>query len=335
MMMLGLVVLSVPFYLAKQTQLIAMLFVGGFVGVVEIDGEKLDKRMGLSMPTAAALYDLGILFLLFMAGMEVDLQAVMKGWKLILIHGIGHLGLNFGVFVGIASAAFKDDPEITPIGIIYFAICCTLSSAIMVISCLKKRGELEGMHGQITLGIMVMGDIGGVLAIAVMEAFDRRPGAAQVNIPKKIGFLVMWVAILLVFLVVLRKFVLEKLFLFFAASAEMLFIVTFAYSLGMAAFFGHFLPGWIIGGFNQELSIFFAGVSVASLPYRVQIETFVEPIKAFGVVLFFFILGINLPLEPIEDLVAPLGWGFGIALLTGTHFQKSVHSSFCIECSKH
>jgi hypothetical protein len=42
-----------------------------------------------------------------------------------------------------------------------------------------------------------------------------------------------------------------------------------------------------------------------------------------------------LPLEPIEDLVAPLGWGFGIALLTGTHFQKSVHSSFCIECSKH
>jgi len=31
----------------------------------------------------------------------------------------------------------------------------------------------------------------------------------------------------------------------------------------------------------------------------VQIETFVEPIKEFGVLLFFFILGIDLPLgEP-------------------------------------
>eukprot|EP00802_Teleaulax_amphioxeia_P006971 Tamp_06977.p1 GENE.Tamp_06977~~Tamp_06977.p1 ORF type:complete len:693 (+),score=154.35 Tamp_06977:97-2175(+) len=317
MMMLGLAVLAVPFYLAKQTQLIAMIIVGGFVGVVEIDGQKLDERMGLSMPTAAALYELGILFLLFMAGMEVDLGAVMKGWKLILINGFGHIGMNFALFVGLASAAFKSDPEVSSIGIIYFALCCTLSSTIMVLGCLKKRGEMEGMHGQITLGIMVLQDIVAVFAIAIMDAFDRRPGAPEVNIGRKLGYLVMWFAILLIVLVLLERFVLKKLFHVFAVSAEMLFIVTFAYSLGMAALFGHFLPGWITPeGFNQELSIFFAGASIAALPYRVQIETFVEPIKAFGVVLFFFILGINLPLEPIGDLADALPWGFGIALLT-------------------
>ena len=314
MMMLGLAVLSVPFYLARQTQLIAMIIVGGFVGVVEVDGKKLDEVMGLSVPTATALYELGILFLLFMAGMEVDLKAVLKAWQLILVNGMGQIMMNFGVFAGLASVAFKG--EASAIGIIYFALCCTLSSTIMVLGSLKKRGEMEAMHGQIILGIMVLQDIVAVFAIAIMDAFDMRPGAPPVDIPSKIGFLLMWFAILLIVLVILNKFVLDKLFRFFAVSPEMLFIVTFAYSLGIAAMFGHFLPSWIIGGFNQELAIFFAGVSIAALPYRVQIETFVEPIKAFGVVLFFFILGINLPLEPIEDLVGSLGWGVGLGLLT-------------------
>ena len=314
MMMLGLAVLAVPFYLAKQTQLIAMIIVGAFVGVVEIDGQKLDVKMGLSVPTATALYELGILFLLFMAGMEVDLQAVMKAWKLILINGLGHISINFAIFAGLASVAFKG--EASPVGIIYFALCLTLSSTIMVLGALKKRGEMESMHGQIILGIMVLQDIFAVFAIAIMDAFDASPTAPPVNIPKKVGFLLMWFAILLITLVALNKFVLDRLFRFFAVSPEMLFIVTFAYSLGIAAMFGHFLPAWIIGGFNQELAIFFAGVSIAALPYRVQIETFVEPIKAFGVVLFFFILGINLPLEPVSELVGSLGWGIGFALLT-------------------
>ena len=314
MMMLGLAVLAVPFYLAKQTQLIAMIVVGAFVGVVEIEGQKLDERMGLSVPTATALYELGILFLLFMAGMEVDLQAVMKAWQLILINGLGHISLNFGVFAGLAVAAFGSSAS--GVGIVYFSLCVTLSSTIMVLGTLKKRGEMETMHGQIILGIMVLQDIVAVFAIAVMDAFDASPGAPEVNIPEKLGFLLMWFAILLGFLVALNKFVLDALFRFYAVSAEMLFIVTFAYSLGIAAMFGHFLPTWIIGGFNQELSIFFAGVSIAALPYRVQIETFVEPIKAFGVVLFFFILGINLPLEPIDELVESLPWGFALAGLT-------------------
>lgn len=62
----------------------------------------------------------------------------------------------------------------------------------------------------------------------------------------------------------------------------------------------------------------------AQLPYRVKIETFVEPIRAFGVILFFFILGINLPLDDgavilqvlcaVVLLVQALGcrmWGVG------------------------
>ena len=314
MMMLGLVVLSVPFYLARQTQLIAMIIVGGFVGLMEFD-----TTMGLSTSTAAALYELGILFLLFMAGMEVDLQAVMKAWQLILVNGMGHICTNFGVFFALAMAAFKSEGAST-VSLVYFSLCCTLSSTIMVLGCLKKRGEMETMHGQIILGIMVLQDITAVFALAIITAFDPSVTKGP-PIGQTVGYLIMWFAILLMFLIFLNKFVLDRLFRFFAVSSEMLFIVTFAYSLGVSSMFGHFLPNWVstgncCGGFNQELSIFFAGVSIAALPYRVQIETFVEPIKAFGVVLFFFILGIDLPLKPVSQLTGSLPWGFGLALLT-------------------
>ena len=222
-----------------------------------------------------------------MAGMEVDLQALMKAWQLILVNGMGHICTNFGVFFALAMAAFKSEGAST-VSLVYFSLCCTLSSTIMVLGCLKKRGEMETMHGQIILGIMVLQDITAVFALAIITAFDPSVTKGP-PIGQTVGYLIMWFAILLMFLIFLNKFVLDRLFRFFAVST-----------------------GNCCGSFNQELSIFFAGVSIAALPYRVQIETFVEPIKAFGVVHFFFILGIDLPLKPVSQLKGSLPWGFGL-----------------------
>lgn len=200
-------------------------------------------------------------------------------------------------------------------GVVYFGLCSTLSSTILVLGALKSRGEMESLHGQIILGIMVMQDITAVMAIAIMGAFD--PNAVDVNIGQTVGFILLWFALLLLFLYLLNRFVLDRIFRFFAVTSELLFICTFAYSLGVAAMFGHFLPGWTkAGNFSQEIGIFFAGVSIAQLPYRVQIETFVEPIKALGVVLFFFFLGIGLPLRDTAVLLEALPFGILLAFLT-------------------
>ena len=185
------------------------------------------------------------------------------------------------------------------VGTFFFGICCTLSSTILVLGALKKRGEMSTGHGQIVLGLMVLQDLTAVLSIAVMVNAFGPTASADVSIGPILGGLIMWIVIVLIFLYVINRTVLEKVFSFFAKTRELLFICTFAYSLGVAAFFGHFLPSWTWGSFDQNLGIFFAGASIAALPYRVQIETFVEPIKAFGVVLFFFILGKDLPLGNI------------------------------------
>ena len=293
-MMLMLATLAIPFHLAKQSQIIAMIIVG-----VVFKQTGLDVAMELSKDTAASLFDLGILFVLFMGGMEVDLNALKRGWNLVLINGLGQILLNFGIFTGIGAALF---PSITTVGLVYFGLCCTLSSTILVLGSLKKRGEMEAMHGQIILGLMVMQDVCAVVGIALMAAFD--PNAYGVDIAKSVGYIMLWLVVLVICLVLLNRFVLDALFRFCAVSPEMLFIAVYAYSVGVAAVFGHFLPKGlgrhfdeVNSSFSQEIGIFFAGVSIAALEYRVQIETFVEPIKEFGVLLFFFILGIDLPLN--------------------------------------
>ena len=148
--------------------------------------------MRLSKDTAASLFDLGILFVLFMGGMEVDLNALKRGWNLVLINGLGQIMLNFGIFIGIGAALFAH--ETTVVGLVYFGLCCTLSSTILVLGSLKKRGEMEAMHGQIILGLMVMQDVCAVVGIALMAAFD--PNAVGVDIAKSIGYILLWMVVL-------------------------------------------------------------------------------------------------------------------------------------------
>lgn len=354
MMLIGTALLAVPCYFAKQSQILCYIIVGVVVGNVKgTSGCTWKQEMHLSDQTAAALYDLGILFVLFMGGMEVDLKALIENWKLVAINGMGQIILNLLAFAAICLACagkggpfdgMQSDIDGEPnfgtalqvptakmqgvgIGTFFFAVCGTLSSTILVLGALKKRGEMSKLHGQIILGLMVLQDVTAVLSIAVMlNAFKAKPfvgerragaegsGKAEPGIGEILGGLIMWLIILPIFLYIVNKTVLNRVFNFFAKTRELLFIITFAYSLGVAALFGHFLPTWTWGSFSQEIGIFFAGVSIAALPYRVQIETFVEPIRAFGVVLFFFILGINLPVGSITGTAVIMG--VVIAMLT-------------------
>ena len=204
-MLIGTAVLAVPCYLAKQSQILCYIIVGALVGHrwAQPDGSpgcSWAEEMHLSTETAAALYDLGILFVLFMGGMEVDIEALKKAWKLVLINGMGQILLNLGAFCIITTIAASgpfagmdklyliaetgvtDRPVSTAVSTFFFGVCCTLSSTILVLGALKKRGEMATLHGQIILGLMVLQDVTAVLSIAVMmSAFDPNKPAEDIG----------------------------------------------------------------------------------------------------------------------------------------------------------
>ena len=61
------------------------------------------------------------------------------------------------------------------------------------------------MHGQVILGLMVMQDITAVMAIAIMPAFDPRVRDGP-PIGETVGYILMWFALLLLFLYAFHRF---------------------------------------------------------------------------------------------------------------------------------
>ena len=51
----------------------------------------------------SAFIDIGIILLLFMAGMEVDIKGMIKRWQLVLINGAGQITLLLIVSMGLES----------------------------------------------------------------------------------------------------------------------------------------------------------------------------------------------------------------------------------------
>jgi Trk K+ transport system NAD-binding subunit len=104
------------------------------------------------------------------------------------------------------------------------------------------------------------------------------------------------------------KYLLNPLFKFFAQSGELLFIGTLGYGMGVAGLCE-------VIHFSSGIGAFFAGATLAALPYRHEIEDKVEPLKAFGVILFFMGLGFEISDLKPEQMLGGLSEGFILAIL--------------------
>ena len=123
MMLLGATVLAILLSYVKQSSLLAFIGVaaiGGFYAKSIGAGDEL-----ISKELMSAFIDIGIILLLFMAGMEVDIKGMIKRWQLVLINGAGQIilllvvSMGLGVaYIGIGADTFGDGWLAT---LIYFA----------------------------------------------------------------------------------------------------------------------------------------------------------------------------------------------------------------------
>jgi glutathione-regulated potassium-efflux system ancillary protein KefC len=116
-----------------------------------------------------SLADLGVVLLLFTIGLKIKIKTLVKPeiWasaslhillSIILLGGMvfifSFLGLNFFGHLSILSSA-----------LIGFAL--SFSSTVFVVKVLEEKGELNSLHGNIAIGILVIQDIFAVLFIAL------------------------------------------------------------------------------------------------------------------------------------------------------------------------
>jgi len=234
------------------------------------------------------LGEIGVAFLLFIVGLEIDITrlkdvgfvASMSGIaKSIILVGFGFLAANyFGFFSQTDS--------------FYIGLVLAFSSTMVVVKMLSDKKDLDSLHGKIVVGILLVEDILAIITISVISSLGGDIGLMLLN-----SFL----KILLIFAVTfaLSKYVFPQMFRFAAKSGEMLFML----SVAMCLFFSILISTL---GFSIAIGAFVAGIGLANLPYSFEIIGRVKPLRDFFATVFFVTLGMELVPSSLDYLFMPI-----------------------------
>ena len=278
------------------------LIIGPILGLVE------DSNVILT------LSEIGIAFLLFVVGLELNLKKLKDVASIAIFGGLMQFILLFisGFLIAIILGFVKTES-------VYIALIVAFSSTMVVVKILSDKRELDTLHGRIIIGFLLMQDLIAIIALSILTTLNNFSMAILVIALLK-GIILLSVA------VIASKFILPSLFRFAAKSQELLFLMAlttcfsfciFANYIGQIMMYFFSLPFFenvILGnvlellkpGFSIAIGAFIAGVSIANLPYNVEIIGKVKPLKDFFATIFFVSLGLELLLGEMHTILVPL-----------------------------
>lgn len=233
--------------------------------------------------------EIGVIVLMFIAGVESDLSLLKKYLKPAMAVAVGGMALPI-VVMGLASQLFGLQWfESLFIGVIFSATSVSISVAV-----LREFNQIDSKEGATVLGAAVADDIGGVLILSVLiSLMNGKGGESSTSLPliimmQAIFFggtylLVRWLAPYLMHL--------SKHLLTTAAPAVMAMILC----LGMASLAD-------LVHLSGAVGAFFAGIAVANTKARHDIAEAFEPLGyAVFIPVFFVNVGLVMRLNHFFD----------------------------------
>lgn len=233
--------------------------------------------------------EIGVIVLMFIAGLESDLSLLKKYLKPAMAVAVGGMALPI-VVMGLASQLFGLQWfESLFIGVIFSATSVSISVAV-----LREFNQIDSKEGATVLGAAVADDIGGVLILSVLiSLMNGKGGESSTSLPliimmQAIFFggtylLVRWLAPYLMHL--------SKHLLTTAAPAVMAMILC----LGMASLAD-------LVHLSGAVGAFFAGIAVANTKARYDIVEAFEPLGyAVFIPVFFVNVGLVMRLNHFFD----------------------------------
>jgi Kef-type K+ transport system membrane component KefB len=267
-------VLGLAAHFFRQPLILAYL-VGGFViGPFGMGWVK-------SQESISTISELGLIFMLFMIGLEIDLKKIIRAGRVILIAAGGQLigacviGVAVFVAIGLSLGAGKFDA-------LYLTVACALSSTVIIVKVLYEKRELDTLPGRITLGVLVIQDIFAILFLAVQPSLgDLQIGIVLMSIGR--------VGLLVATAMILSRFVLPRIFHQIARSPELVMLGALAWC---------FLIGEVAERLHlsREMGSLVAGVSLSTFPYALDVTAKVTTLRDFFITLFFVALGMTIPI---------------------------------------
>lgn len=233
------------------------------------------------------LPEIGIAFVLFLVGMELDLREIKNLGKPIILAG------TLQIFI--TTIAGSSIARVLGFGILeswYLGVGLAFSSTILVIKLLIDRRDVGALYGKLAVGILLLEDLLAVLLLVFLTASTSIFGLGlQQAYP--IFALILKAILLFVLAIGLSKFILPAIFKAVSRQSELLFITALAWCFIYISFA-------ISLGFSVVIGAFLAGIALANSPLHFQIQGRVKPLREFFVTLFFVYLGTLVNFKEIE-----------------------------------
>jgi CPA2 family monovalent cation:H+ antiporter-2 len=230
--------------------------------------------------------ELGIVFLLFLIGLELSYQRLVTMRRLVFGLGSLQVVLSTALIAGIAVLAGAK-----PAAAIVIGSCLALSSTAIVIEVLSNQRRMSTAVGRTSFSILLAQDIAVVPILLFVSFLGNSVGSsvaaglvlALTNAALAIGFIVL----------VGRILVRPLLRLVASTESDELFVAAILFVIvGSAVAAG-------LAGLSMALGAFVAGLLLSETEFRKAIETTIEPFKGLLLGLFFFTVGMNIDLREI------------------------------------
>ncbi len=248
----------------------------------------------------APLAEFGVVFLLFMIGLELSWErlARLRG----LVFGFGALQV-FGCTAAFATIALALKQQPAAAAILGFAL--SMSSTAIVIPVLADRGRLGTTAGRAIFSVLLFQD----LTVAPLLFLVSALGSLQEGVSALLLYKVLPAVAGLALVVLAGRLILRPLFHLVAAAVSPEFFMAACLLVVIGTGFFSALTGLSMG-----LGAFIAGLLLAETEYRRQIEVTIDPFRGLLLGLFFVSVGASLDLELIFS--APLRTlGFALCII--------------------
>lgn len=226
------------------------------------------------------LSSFGIAFLLFLVGIELDIRKFLKSGKVAVIIGVAQMAFAVGIgWIIIRLLGFESASAF------FLAIALGFSSTIVVLKLLGEKKELDTLHSQIAIGLMLTQDFIAILFLIFFDVFAGDAGGNALMI--EIIMTILKGGVLIGASLLSARYILKHVFLYFARSSELLFLGSISWCLIFAILAGAL-------GFSIEVGSLLAGVSLSFVPYSVEISYRIKSLRDFFLPIFFSVLGAQL-----------------------------------------
>lgn len=296
-------IFSVVAKMTKQPTMFAYILAGIVIGPLvlgTIMPTIFGIKIGLPMITddISLLAELGVAFLLFSIGVEINFEKLMNAGKEIYIGAVLQvlLIIGFSILFSLITGILSFETGL------FVGVILAFSSTMVVVKILSDKKEINTINGRLMIAFLLVQDFLVVLALPLLS------NVSLLTNPFFIGGILIKSIGLIAFGAILSIFVFPKLFKRIVDNFEVLFLSSIAVCF-------IFVYVALILDIPMSIGAFIGGIALSTLPYSEKIFTTIKGLRDFFVTIFFVTIGTEISFQFSAIPVALIIFIFGTIFL--------------------